>query len=400
MAINFPNSPNIGDSHTHNGVTWIWSGTSWDVSIVFQEVNDLTSAVTWANVPDANITQSSVTQHEAALSLLESQITDLQHYSDSALDLHLNVSTASDGQVLSWDSALDDYAWVENPAPTGDSNRVVYDLTDPANSVILDAGDGINPATYYGDVIDSAGNTIVDVSSTSATFTGTLLGSVAGNSTTPDGQYTILDVGTDGTDGILNIANITADGTVNFTGATVTGLNIPSSTVISDFTPSNPSNGDLWWNSEEGSLKIYYTDSDSAQWVDASSSGSGGTGSSGSSVTAQGFRFKTSLTDAGTSQLSDTRGYARELVSPKSGTGKLKFKVYGGDVVVAGESFTIESYVNEDLNTISSSIVIDENNYNSINSMSFEVQELDFICFRVTYTGMNTTKRICGTFEI
>ncbi len=42
----------------------------------FTEVNDLTAAVTWANVPDANITQGSVTQHEAALTILESQITD------------------------------------------------------------------------------------------------------------------------------------------------------------------------------------------------------------------------------------------------------------------------------------------------------------------------------------
>jgi len=46
----------------------------------FTETNDLTSAVTWANVPDANITQSSVTQHQAALSLTESQISDLGTY--------------------------------------------------------------------------------------------------------------------------------------------------------------------------------------------------------------------------------------------------------------------------------------------------------------------------------
>lgn len=32
------------------------------------EVNDLSAAVTWANVPDANITESSVTQHAAAIS--------------------------------------------------------------------------------------------------------------------------------------------------------------------------------------------------------------------------------------------------------------------------------------------------------------------------------------------
>ncbi len=40
------------------------------------EVNDLSAAVTWVNVPNANITAGSVTQHEAALTILESQITD------------------------------------------------------------------------------------------------------------------------------------------------------------------------------------------------------------------------------------------------------------------------------------------------------------------------------------
>ena len=40
------------------------------------EINDLSVVVTWTNVPDANITEGSVTQHEAALTILESQITD------------------------------------------------------------------------------------------------------------------------------------------------------------------------------------------------------------------------------------------------------------------------------------------------------------------------------------
>jgi hypothetical protein len=49
-------------------------------SYLTAESNDLSSVVTWANVPDANITQSSVTQHQAALSITESQITDLGNY--------------------------------------------------------------------------------------------------------------------------------------------------------------------------------------------------------------------------------------------------------------------------------------------------------------------------------
>jgi hypothetical protein len=49
-------------------------------SYLTAESNDLSSSVTWANVPDTNITQSSVTQHQAALSITESQITDLGTY--------------------------------------------------------------------------------------------------------------------------------------------------------------------------------------------------------------------------------------------------------------------------------------------------------------------------------
>ena len=30
-AIDFPNSPVIGDTHTVNGRVWIWTGASWDV---------------------------------------------------------------------------------------------------------------------------------------------------------------------------------------------------------------------------------------------------------------------------------------------------------------------------------------------------------------------------------
>ena len=44
-------------------------------SYLTAETNDLSSAVTWANVPDANITQSSVTQHQAALSIATTQLT-------------------------------------------------------------------------------------------------------------------------------------------------------------------------------------------------------------------------------------------------------------------------------------------------------------------------------------
>lgn len=31
MAINFPSSPSVNDRHTAGGVTWIWTGTVWQI---------------------------------------------------------------------------------------------------------------------------------------------------------------------------------------------------------------------------------------------------------------------------------------------------------------------------------------------------------------------------------
>mgnify|MGYP003328025692 CR=1 FL=1 len=39
---------------------------------------------------------------------------------------------------------------------------------------------------------------------------------------------------------------------------------------ISDTAPGSAQAGDLWWESDKGRLKIYYNDTDSTQWVDAS----------------------------------------------------------------------------------------------------------------------------------
>ena len=44
-----------------------------------------------------------------------------------------------------------------------------------------------------------------------------------------------------------------------------------ASVTVSNTAPSsNLTNGNLWWSTEEGTLKIYYDDQDSSQWVDAS----------------------------------------------------------------------------------------------------------------------------------
>ena len=56
-----------------------------------------------------------------------------------------------------------------------------------------------------------------------------------------------------------------------------------SSVTISSTPPVGPENGDMWWNSVDGNLYIYYTDVDTSQWVPANGAG-GGSGFTNASV--------------------------------------------------------------------------------------------------------------------
>ena len=168
------------------------------------ETNDLSSAVTWADVPDANITSSSVVQHQGNLTITESQISDLQSYLtaetshadvvvdgdfasqgimlrgasagsysiltdnsanwntaygwgdhstagyqttaglNAAVDLHLNQSNPTAGYVLSWNGS--DYAWIDNTGYT--SFNTDFD-TRLATKSTTDLAEGTN--LYYTD---------------------------------------------------------------------------------------------------------------------------------------------------------------------------------------------------------------------------------------------------------
>jgi len=65
-----------------------------------------------------------------------------------------------------------------------------------------------------------------------------------------------------GRTGSQSLADLTVDlSSLGGSGATVT---------TDDSAPGSPNDGDLWWKSDEGRLKVYYADADSSQWVDAS----------------------------------------------------------------------------------------------------------------------------------
>jgi len=101
----------------------------------FTETNDLTAAVTWTNIPDANVPQSAVTQHQAALSITEGQISNLG--SDIVLDSDIGVT------VQAYNANLVTYATNGNTA---------YGWGDHASAGYLDSGDiGVTVQGYDAD---------------------------------------------------------------------------------------------------------------------------------------------------------------------------------------------------------------------------------------------------------
>ena len=82
----------------------------------------------------------------------------------------------------------------------------------------------------------------------------------------------------------LNFNNSPSDGTSEngFTYDSTQGvwnkdqLTTAQQTVVSDTAPTNPKGGDLWWNSTDLKLYIYYNDADSGQWASVRTEGAQG----------------------------------------------------------------------------------------------------------------------------
>ena len=149
------------------------------------EVNDLTSAVTWANVPDANITQSSVTQHQAALSITESQISDLGTYLTSigalSIDALSDVDTTSvapsNGEVLAWNGSN----WIPSAAGAGgDANQNAF-------STIAVSGQSNVEADTTTDILNIAAGSGISITTNSGTDTVTITNTLSAGVTTFDG---------------------------------------------------------------------------------------------------------------------------------------------------------------------------------------------------------------------
>ena len=186
----------------------------------FTETNDLTAAVVWANVPDANITQSSVTQHQAALSITESQISDLQSYLTAESDTLDSVTTrgatttnavtvgaltassiiksgGTASQFLKADGSVDSSVYLTSYTETDTLDSVTGRGASTTNAVTVGGATVNGNLSVTGTIADSSGDVGTSGQILSSTGTGTnwIAAPTGGGGTT----YTIQEISTNTT---------------------------------------------------------------------------------------------------------------------------------------------------------------------------------------------------------
>lgn len=265
MALDFPASPNINDTYTFGGVTWTWDGTTWKVLGRFQFTSTETDPLFTAS-PAYGILTQNITNWNLAYGWGD------HGAAGYATTTQLNTAVANSAN---WDTA---YSWGDHSTQ---GYLTTFSETDTLATVTSRGATTNTDITTTGKIFYSnAFSLLTDLQAVSPS---TYHGMFAHAHDTGHGYVAhagawiqLLDTGSsisELADVDLSTAPTTGqvlkyDGS-NWSAADEEGAG-GANVTISDTAPGSAQAGDLWWESDKGRLKIYYNDTDSTQWVDAS----------------------------------------------------------------------------------------------------------------------------------
>ena len=171
---------------------------------------------------------------------------------------------------------------------TATSDGVVFDVKgdsneDPDGSIFLVKKDSTRDVAYYLSTLDQSSNSyeVVNKKYVDAKIGGAIRYEM-GEPLPPTFQVTEGDIWIDKETLLMYVYDEALDAadnpTGNFayvalTGTVDSGQIIRSEAYIGDTPPGGPSDGDLWFDSSLGELRVYYTDNDSSQWVSVNNAG-------------------------------------------------------------------------------------------------------------------------------
>jgi len=129
----FPTSPSVNDVYTSNNTTWQWDGTAWNVVTTSAP---LAAQNVWTTInSDSGQTSANTTSDELTITggtdigtAIVGDVITINYtgsggggggssYTNSDVDTHLNTSSASTNEILSWNGS--DYAWVADQTGSG-----------------------------------------------------------------------------------------------------------------------------------------------------------------------------------------------------------------------------------------------------------------------------------------
>ena len=191
----------------------------------------------------------------------------------SDTDLPVNIT---DGIYLQWDATA--LRWKEGTGSSG-MTQIIEDTspqlggTLDANGQTIDMGTNIITDAKVGEWNTAYGWGDHSAEGYIKSFTNTTYSQSALTSGT-DVVWRLTD-----SFGVTDDITIAAGTGITFDNVTGSGFTINSSgggggggatVTIDDTAPAGPAVGDLWWKSDEGRLKVFYSDTDATlQWVDA-----------------------------------------------------------------------------------------------------------------------------------
>tara|TARA_B000000557_G_scaffold9506_1_gene7838 strand:- start:783 stop:1943 length:1161 start_codon:yes stop_codon:yes gene_type:complete len=187
----------------------------------------------------------------------------------------VNIPNPVDNRYIKWDSASN--RWIQGTGSAGILD-IVEDVTPQLGGTLDANGNTIDMGT---NVITDAG--VANWNTAYAWGNHATAGYVTAYTNTTYSQQSVQDnadvkLRLTGSDGVLDDIKLTAGTNVTFTAVGANGFTINATAqqsggatvTTSDSAPSAPDDGDLWWKSDEGRLKVFYQDPTGSQWVDAS----------------------------------------------------------------------------------------------------------------------------------
>jgi hypothetical protein len=228
MAVNFPSSPSGGDQVTFEGVTYTYNATKG----VWQSTSAAANAYSRFFVGSSQLVAGSA-----------NAVFTVAAGSGISLDGHANNDTLT---ITATGGDTDQYLQVANLQPQLDKYLQVANSTSFATTSSLDAYLQVANSTTFATTTQLDAYLQVANSTSFAT--------------------------TSQLDAYLQVANSASLGSGN------------TNLTQSDSPPGGPSVGDLWFDTSDPRLYVYYSDGSSNQWVQTNPSSSGGSSSSSAST--------------------------------------------------------------------------------------------------------------------